>query len=180
LALHNQRKFEESEVAFRAALEGMPEKQAREWQDPRVVLDGSGDSKAGDWRGAEADSLEAWVWHLSDPLYFVPGNDRWTEQMSRFTEVVIREEAEHPFGILWGFDLEELLLRFGGAITWERMRQVQTSMNLNAKQDMVGRGKPHGRQFVPPGDLVADPTNIQWGAWPVLEVNGPHTTYAPD
>ncbi len=180
MSLHHQRRYPEAETAFRQALAAMPEKQAREWQDPRVVLDGSGDGKAGDWKDPVRDSLNAWVWHLSDPLYAVPGNDRWTEQMSRFTEVLVREEAEHPFGILWGFDLEELLLRFGGSISWERQRRVQTSMNLNAQQDMVGRGKAHARQFVPPGDVVDDPTGIPWGAWPVLEVNSPHTTYAPD
>jgi hypothetical protein len=179
MALHNLQRFEESEDRFRLALRTMPEKQAADWTDPRVALDGSGDGKAGDWKGEEADTMAAWVWHLSDPLYMVPGNDRWTEQMARWTEVHVREDAEHPFGIPWGFDVKELTLRFGASIAWERRRTPQTRMNLNPSPDMIGRSKPHARQFVPPGDLVADPAGIPWSAWH-LEVNSPHTTYAPD
>ena len=51
MALHNQGRFVESEESFRSALAGMEEKQARTWQDPRVVLDNSGDGKVGDWKG---------------------------------------------------------------------------------------------------------------------------------
>jgi hypothetical protein len=178
LALHRTGRFVESEEAFRLALEAFEDKELREWTDPRYALDPTGDGVWGDLDGEEADTMAAWIWHLADPLYMVDGNDRWTEQMSRWTEIRAREEAEHPFGIPWGFDLQELLMRYGASIAWERRRQVQTSMRVGDTPDMVGRSLPHARQFMPPGELIEDPTGIPWGAWE-LNVNSPYTAYAP-
>jgi hypothetical protein len=178
LALHRVGKYVESREAFERALAALPPEERAEWTDPSYALDPTGDGKWDDWRGEEADSMAAWIWHLADPLFMVDGNDRWTEQMSRWTEIRAREEAEHPFGIPWGFDLQELLMRYGGSIAWERRRQVQTTMRINDTPDMVGWSPAHSRQFMPPGELIEDPTGIPWGSWE-LNVNSPYTAYAP-
>jgi hypothetical protein len=60
------------------------------------------------------------IWWLADPLYSVAGNDLRTEHYSRHTMALLLEDAGNPYGVFWGDDMRELLLRFGWPTHWAR------------------------------------------------------------
>ena len=57
---------------------------------------------------------------LADPLYLVPGNDRLAAHYARKTSIRIREQAANPYGLDWERDLEQLVIRYGNEVGWER------------------------------------------------------------
>ena len=123
LALHGQGRFEAAEAAFREALAGMEEERRVRWTDPSLVLDGGGRSWLRDGGRRRPSSREenlALLWQLSDPLYLVEGNDRLTEHWSRWTMASVRAQGRNPHGLSWGRDLEELMVRYGWEVGWER------------------------------------------------------------
>ena len=63
----------------------------------------------------------------------------------------VQAGARNPFGIRWGRDMEELTVRTGWEVGWERTRDtgLQTSV--------VGHHPPDGRDFFPRGDAPFAP-----------------------
>jgi hypothetical protein len=179
-ALHGQGRFGESEDAFRHALRAMDEEERRRWTDPSVLLDGEAQdwledvSESGD-RGAEERRGKALrlLWSLSDPLWLVEGNDRLTEHWARRTLARVRERARNPHGLSWGRDLEELLLRYGWEIGWERTAPV-----AGLAESVVGHQHPESRTYLPPGWVLADPARVLAGRWNT-RTTSPRTGYAP-
>jgi hypothetical protein len=58
------------------------------------------------------------LWWLADPLHSRPGNDRRTEHFSRLTLNRLQERASSGYGIGWGVDLAEILVRYGWPSHW--------------------------------------------------------------
>ena len=122
-------------------------------------------------------AAEERLWLLSDPLYLVDGNDRMTEQYARAVLVRVRREAENPYGVEWGDDIEELTLRYGAEKAWERKRGLATG-NLQDTRSIVGRHHPKSQEFLPPHEALEDPALVAPGDW-TLEQRRPWTGYAP-
>jgi len=174
-ALHMDGDYVGSIGVFRRGLSQMDPDVARRWQDPRVLLD----SHARGWvRGSRelpADQARRTLWLLGDPLYLVPGNDRETEHYARWVVAELREDSHNPYGLSWGQDLREVLLRFGWEIGWER---ILPRIGEWATTGVVGHHHPESRAFLPPGWVLEDPTGVGQGEW-IPEEESPVAGYAP-
>jgi len=167
---------EQSLAAFERALDTMPAEERAFWRSPEFVLDEEGTAAFAE--PADDERMFARLWHLSDPLYLVPGNDRLTEHYARKVAVRIREEAANPYGLPWERDLEQLTLRYGTEVGWERGMGSPTGIAGDGRY-IIGRQHPKSRQYVPAGSFLADPAAIPADEW-TIEARTPRTGYAPD
>jgi hypothetical protein len=116
------------------------------------------------------------MWTLADPLYLVAGNDRRTEHYARWTVSTLRDDARNPFGTRWGSDLEELTIRHGWEVGWERTRP--RSVGLPEPGGVLSHDHPEGRGFLPGEDTFRDPARAR-GEDLVPERSGSRSLYAP-
>ncbi|MEJ2203678.1 MAG: hypothetical protein P8170_06180 [Gemmatimonadota bacterium] len=174
-ALHGLGRFVEAERRFREALDDMEPDQAAAWRTPRRAVDGDARDLLDEEGEAGSHALRA-LWMLGDPLYLVPGNDRVTEHYARWTVSTIRERARNPFQIRWARDLEELTIRHGWELGWERDRD--RPMDRSAGNGVVGHKHPDGRDFLPPGSVLADPAGARAEDL-VPDRSRPRSLYAP-
>lgn len=172
LALHGLGRYREAEDAFAEALAGMDPERARRWRDLRWLLTSGARRSLERSEEQEGEKAVERLWLLADPLLLVPGNDRLTEHYARWTVAAIRENARNPFHVRWSRDLEELTVRMGWEIAWERI------VNMPGADSPVGQHHPEGRDFMPGADALADPAS----ATPADLTAGrarPRTLYAP-
>lgn len=161
--LHRSGEIVAAELAFRMALGWMHPSRVEARVDPRPVADLSAHRLLS--TGLPPEELErarTLFWRLGDPLWLLPGNDRWTEHQARHVAAAIRQDSRNPHAIAWGSDLEEVLLRYGESIGWERTRE---SLGLPNQGSVVGHGPNGARSYLPPGPFLADPLAIQPGEW---------------
>jgi hypothetical protein len=164
-ALHGAGAFPAADSAFARALAAMPVEESCRWSDVAVLLD---DRRA---RAAYAripcsarDSVERRFWWLADPLYLVPGNDRRTEHYARLVLDALQRRAESGFGLSWGDDLRELLLRYGWPAGWE---QDWRRTDVLAGATVVSHHRPGARALAPSPPALAHPTAFASAAWPL-------------
>jgi hypothetical protein len=175
--LHRMGRFPEAEVAFRQALARMDRERAESRLDPRTVAV----REAASWldpAGLSPDSLEArrrTFWLLADPLWMVPGNDRWTEHQARFAAAQIREDSRNPHSIPWGSDLTTVLVRYGESVGWERIRE---RMGAFGDVPVVGHGPNGGRHFLPSGTVLQEPVASLPEDWK-LHPTAPRSIHVP-
>lgn len=174
--LHRVGDFLGAEEAFRTALGWMSPSDVEVREDPRILVDALGARHLSP--GLPPDSLaavRARFWMLADPLWLVPGNDRWTEHQARHTVAAMRAESRNPHGIPWGSDLTAVMVRYGETIGWQRERG-----RIGAADDgtVVGHGPNGARTFIPPGDFLADPAGIPGEAWE-LDPRLPRAIHTP-
>jgi hypothetical protein len=174
-ALHRAHRFEGAEEAFARALGDMPPEVASRWTDPRPVMDRSGRELLD--RAADRRDLASRFWALSDPLFLVPGNDRWTEHLARRVEAFIREEARNGYGLRWGEDLAESLVRYGTEAGWERRRPGPGEMASSGGG--VGQHHPELRSHVAPGAALSDLPATGESEWNPGDRVMPRSGYAP-
>jgi hypothetical protein len=176
LVLHRRGNTAEAAVVFQGALRGMPVREAERWTAARFLLDGEGRDVLERASPADRALLERRVWLLSDPLYMVPENDRQVEQYARFVVRRIRETGANPYSIPWDEDLEELLIRYGQEIGWERARGTDMPQGLQDGRVVIGRQIPGGVEYLPSGSWLNDPSEVPNGAW-APESWTPRTAY---
>ncbi|MEX2467675.1 MAG: hypothetical protein WD995_12250 [Gemmatimonadota bacterium] len=156
LTLHGLGRYPEAERAFDVALWEMDVERAWAWRVPTRAVDGEGRRLLESLRSAPTDSVEHVLdrfWALADPLHLVEGNDRKTAHFARWTVATIRDGARTPYGIRWGSDLEELLVRHGWEMGWER----EPDLRIAGPDRIVGHKHPEGRDFMPPGTVLEAP-----------------------
>lgn len=177
LALQVTGHYEESEDAFDRALAAMPAEEARRWRSVDVLLDGEGDSgrKRAVERGDSA-ALERF-WRLSDPLFLVPGSDRRTEHFARRAWAVTREGARNPYAMSWGWDLDELLIRYGWEVGWQRRDPGMGSIGVGTSA--VGHQDPRSQGFVAPAAVWDGSPDTDREDWNPGSRRRPRTGYAP-
>ncbi len=181
-ALHEAGRWVEAEAAFALAIDAMPAEVRREWLHPGALLDRDGRNWFDGLPGDEQARVRGLLRLLSDPLYFVDGNDRWTAHLSRLVLLRLLEDSANPFSLQWGQDLEEILLRFGWAQRWERARGQAMPRGLQDTRSMVGILDPAWRDFVPPGQILSEFPRVQDGEWWIGEGRprtGHLAAYAP-
>jgi len=153
--LHGLGRYREARAAFARALSLMGPVRAARWRIPRHALD----DEAGELLDhAPPDSLGPRLrrmWMLADPLYLVPGNDRETAHYARWTVARIREDAHNPFGLTWGSDLEELLIRNGWEVAWAREHVATPGLGRDAAS---GYNPPQQRRYLPSGSVLSSPS----------------------
>jgi len=156
LAYHGLGRYVEAEEAFGRALSLMDPRRARQWQEPRRALDRDAWKVLDRAEGQEREATLDRLWMLADPLYLVSGNDRLTGHFARWTVATLREGARNAHGIRWGRDLEELMVRHGWAVGWERVRSRSLTQQPDA---VVAHDHPEGRSFLPVGSGLEDPAH---------------------
>lgn len=176
-SLHGLQRYVEAERLFSIALDLMDPEQARQWQDPNWVIDDDGKDAFQKAEGSSLKSLLSAVeqlWVLADPLYLVEGNDRKTEHYARWTVATIRSEARNPYRISWGKDLDELTIRHGWELGWER----NSDSGIGLAEQVIGHKHPEGRDYIPSGRVlntpsIAEPKDL------MADHERPRSLYAP-
>jgi hypothetical protein len=174
-ALDRARRYAPADSAFTAALAAMPPEQRCRWADLSDVLDGL--------RGAyrklqctDRDSLARRIWWLADPLYLVPGNERRSEHFARRVIATLQQDARSAYDVRWGHDLDQLTLRYGWPIAWERERPEP--YEIGAPTHILSHNDPRSWHFLPPARFVESPAAIRPGAWN-LKPDRPRSSYEP-
>ena len=168
----------EAESVYRDAISRMPQAEQQRWLALDYLLEDEARELFEDAEPADQAALRERLWVLADPLYLVEGNDREAEQYARRTLIRIREAAENAYDLPWEGDLEELVARYGGEVGWERGRPVRPPSGLlRDNRFIIGRHRPHGREFLPAGVFLEDPAGIPLRAWEI-EDRAPWTGYA--
>ncbi|MDE2663545.1 MAG: hypothetical protein OXI39_11155 [Gemmatimonadota bacterium] len=123
--LQESGRYAEAEAAFDRALGRMTEEERCGWTELGPVLDRR---TRGRYERLACGSpprraVERSFWHLSDPLWLVPGMERRSEHLARRVRAALQADAASPWGMRWGDDLTEITLRFGWPAGWERARR---------------------------------------------------------
>lgn len=177
LALHGSGRYVEAEAAFGEALARMPPERRRAWSDPGDVVDDDLREHLDTLRGPALDRAVERFWRLSDPFLLVPGNDRWTEHLARRTMNEIRYGGDSAYRIRFRDDLEEVTLRYGWEVGWERRPASVTS--VQSETSVVGHQHPYSLPWVAPEPAVLDPAGSNARDWTPQSERIPRTGYAP-
>jgi len=140
MSLHVRGDYAAADSAFAVALDSMPAPTRCHWLNLAPLLD---DDIRGTYRKmscAERQAVDARIWWISDPLYMIPGNERRTEHFSRVLHTVLEENAVNTYGLSWGGDLAELILRFGWAEKWTQ--EPPRNPYPQAEQPMITGHEP--------------------------------------
>lgn len=163
-AHHAAQTFAAADTAFDAALRDMPREERCQWTDLSPLVERPPASYRQE-SCEERAGTERLVWWLADPLYLVPGNERRTEHYARHVMNRMQAGARSGYGVRWGDDLRELLLRYGWPIGFTRnesRRSIDaTGTSVTAHHD------PVSRRFLPDPDLGE------------LDPDRPRSSYAP-
>lgn len=167
--------YRRAETAYEAALKAMPTELRCSWQDLSWLLEGEILEEYESLGCAARQTLEVAIWLLADPLFLVPGNERRTEHLSRHVLNRLQVGAESPYGVSWGADLEELLLRYGWPESWSRRRQPIYSPGRE-RPPITGHDPERSFSFLPSSVLPgADGIDGRWE----LEPQRPREEYLP-
>lgn len=113
-ALHAAREDSASTRLFEVALERLPAEDAKRIRDIDWLMSSGDRGVYGDADRAERERLVQRLWRFADPLFLTPGNESWTEHVSRHVWSRLLEMTPLVRGVLrWGRDLEQLTVRYG-------------------------------------------------------------------
>jgi hypothetical protein len=177
LSLHVRGRVADAEEAFGRALAAMPAEERARWLEVEDLLTADGRSRLE--RAVERGDSSAIrrFWLLSDPLFLVEGNDRFTEHLARHTWSRTREGARNPYAMSWGWDLDELLVRYGWEVGWERRDPGMGS--IGASSSAVGHQDPRSQEYLAaPQALDGDPESTR-DEWNPGRRRSPRSGYTP-
>jgi len=112
-AFHSSERYADATAAFDSALAEMPVAERCRWNDISVLLDDGERDSYDRLPCGQRDSVEKRFWDLAQPSFAVRGNDRRTEHFSRVLLADLSKDAANAYGLLWGPDMRELLIRYG-------------------------------------------------------------------
>jgi hypothetical protein len=107
---------------------------------------------------AQRDTINPRIWWAADPLYMTPGNERRTEHFSRVMHTALQKDAVNTYGLSWGGDLNELILRFGWAEKWTQ--EWPSSYAAQARPAVTGHEPEPGFHFFVTQPLPDNPAKI--------------------
>lgn len=173
---HVEGEYDIAENLFGEALHAMPDSLRCEWNNISTLLPRDARARYSDSPCDERDSINARVWWLADPLYLIPGNDRYTEHLARQVLNQIIERAESGYGVYWSSDLDTLVTRFGWPIGWEA---VMVGRNENWRESAVVSHHPAGaKTFIPNAQILDNPFTAKWFEWSLDDPTA-RSRYAP-
>ncbi len=168
--LHLDGRFVDSETAFRDAAARVPSDEVERWRTPRFIF--TNDGVDGFDRGEPEDQARLWelFWRFSDPLFMHEGNDRVTEHYARLVVAINREEAQNPYTMAWGEDLEETLIRYGRTVGWSRVQSMPSGIGgvgggIQDTRSTVGHHHPKSRGYLFPEEFLEAPADIGPESW---------------
>jgi hypothetical protein len=175
-ARHALGDFSGAEEVYETALRAMPSEENCRWRDLSYILDGEALDDYEELDCIERGAFETRAWWLADPLLMVPGNERRTEHFSRNVLNRLQLGADSPYGVHWGPDLEELLVRYGWPVRWSRRREPVYSPGRH-RPSISGHDPDRSFRFFPPSELISEFTTLEV-AWE-LEPRRPREEYQP-
>lgn len=175
LALHAGGDFAGADSAFQVALRDMPPDERCRWSDVSLLLEGELYERYRRLTCEERGPLDARLWWLAQPLYALPGNDRRTEHFARLTMAHVEGDARTTYGLSWGDDLRQIMLRFGWPSYWT---QETSSAGGFSDPLVVGHEPTPSVHFMPGGRAVDDPASARPDDW-TLDAKRPRERYAP-
>lgn len=155
----------QADSAFDAALAAMDDEQRARWTDLTMILDLRSARTYRRLADDERQRFEARFWRLADPLYTRPGNELRSEHLSRHVWDALQDRAESTEGIRWGYDLREIVIRYGWPSGWERVRSSGIPL---VPQPMVTHYGGAPQYLLPPSHALLDETGTA-GVWDVEE-----------
>ena len=171
---HVSTQYVAADSAFAVALRDMPAEQRCKWLDISLIVEGR-------WRRAFRDSpcdareeLAAMAFTLGQPLWMVAGSDLRTEHFTRETMARVYDRSANAYGMSFGGDSRELLLRYG----WpEWYTQHEVSAIASPSIAVTGHDREPTYYFFP---AVPDVKNARpdEDSWRLRESHAP-TRYAP-
>lgn len=120
LALHTAASYAAAGAAFDSALSAMPPDSACRWRDISLLLDDDARETYARTPCTGRAAIERRYWELADPSYAVPGNDRRTEHFARMVLAALIAHSANAYGMRWGDDLREVLIRYGAPAWYTR------------------------------------------------------------
>lgn len=127
-ALHYSALPAAADSAFDLALASMDEERREAWTDLSLILDDRSVRVYRRLEGDEQAAFEQRFWRLADPLLARPGNEIRGEHLSRHVWNELQDRAASPEVISWGWDLREILIRYGWPTGWEQTRSFGATM----------------------------------------------------
>lgn len=124
---HYSSRPEAADSAFAGSLAAMDEDERGRWNDLSMILDERSIRIYRRMRPEERAVFEERFWRLSDPLLTREGNEIRSEHFARHVWDQFQLRAQSAEGISWGYDLREILIRYGWPSGWERTRDFGTS-----------------------------------------------------
>lgn len=177
-ALHAADDDSASVAAFDEALAAMPEKERCEWTDLTTWLDGD---VADRYKGLDCAGRERMarrlLWLARPLLATRAGDEARAEFLSRRTVAALFKASVSPHGTSWGFDVEEIGLRYGWPSAWSRDERRIGSLD-GFDTPVVGYEPRPAHAFVPVGRVVDDPTRSSPNDWS-LDQRIAQARYAP-
>lgn len=174
-ALHTAADFAAADSAFAVALRAMEPERRREWTDLTELLDPGERRRYRRLGDTEKAALERRFWWLADPLWSVPGNERRSEHYARLVMASLQDRARQPEGLSWGDDLQELLVRYGWPVGWERERPPLH--RPGSSPSIISHYAPGSSAFDPSLRMVRD-SALDVDEWD-LDDERARTEYAP-
>jgi hypothetical protein len=167
LALHAGQEYARADSTFAAALAAMPEAERCRWRDIAPLLSPDLRGRYGRLSCAERAAFEDRWWWLAAPLLSRPGNDRRTEHYARVTLARIEQDAATAYGLAWGDDVRELIVRFGEVAYWT---QAPPASGASLEPVIVGHERTPGFQFGPNAHAFDDPGTARADDWTLAAV----------
>ncbi len=168
-AEHHGGEYAQAESTWDDAIAAMPDSVRCRWTDISMLLDDGERDAYTRTPCVQRTTFEKRFWDLAQPSYAVRGNDRKTEHFSRVLLAELAATSTNTYGMLWGDDLRELLIRYGEPVWYERHFAVVLS---------DGDPTPTGHDRQPAYHFVADVTQGDSVRWDVRE-KGARERYSP-
>jgi hypothetical protein len=175
-ALHVSGNFAGADSAFATALDGMPSPMRCHWVNLAPLLDDDVGDAYSKLSCAQREEADARLWWLADPLFMTPGNERRTEHFSRVLHSALQQDAVNTYGLRWGGDLAELILRFGWAEKWTQ--EPSASMYSGTQPSITSHEREPGFHFFPTKGPPDSPTQVADSVFDLGQFP-PREQYAP-
>jgi hypothetical protein len=173
--LHRAGKTLDALEAFERALGGMDPEEAEEWTDPEVLLDYPERGWLDNPENLSPSQAKDRFWTLADPLFLTPGNERFSEHLSRRFGFYLFDKTALTMRMRWGGAFEQLLLRYGFVAGWERVEGMGPGGNNGS---VVEHHHPEIRGLLPPLDALRNPADLPEGTWVPVD-DRPRSASAP-
>lgn len=155
-ALHESERYADAAAEFDSALAEMPSTERCSWNDISVLLDDGERERYDLIPCGQRDSVERRFWELAQPSFAVSGNDRRTEHFSRVLLADLSEDATNTYGLVWGPDMRELLIRYGEPLWYS----VGWPGPFVTHSTPIGHDRVPSFQFAP----VTESDSVSWDA----------------
>ena len=168
LALHVATRFDEADSAFALALALSSPEQRCGWYDLKSVVP---NSLVGAFRRAscgDRKQLAERLWALSKPLWMTDGNDLRTEHFARLMMTAVFARTANAYGLNWGDDSREMMVRYGWA-EWFTRDESSEFMMAAGPPRITGHDREPSYSFFPSGVSATTLTRVDASSWKLRE-----------